>query len=604
MKDWKLLFNEETLLQGKALYQQGKAKKPSEDFDGFDAVVRDDRNYRVRIEDDGDGITGLTCTCGPAQSGRLCAHMAAALYLVEDVFGYELYADPLFEKSGAFSAPVGSSAAAPSSGAQASGKAAASAKSTPAGTAAVKQASGKAAAGKIVKIHPEGLNNLSRLLKEDAREREKAFIESGETPPEIEEYRYYNPAHFRGGLNISPKIEREARELFEKGKIGTTDMATGRFYFPGDTANRWDPDADDEECRLKIKQHSASGSWQVDQIYGRDSLLYSRCSDWNCNFGNGSDNRLGHRLCKHEVATLLIVMEALKEEDFGDPTSQSARSLLENYRERETPLFAAHFHTENGAVPKAASSTPGSRLELVPKIVIDHLNHWSIRFMIGTRRHYVVKNIPEFIADVRAGRERRFGKQTTLLLKRGNFDETGLRWLAFIEQSIRTLRLFAGENNRTHGEEIFFYEEPDGWHTLSDRIPLYGEIMDRFFDTLGNGAVETERSIYSAREVRKSKADLRTKEGNPVISLTLEPWYAPDGKVLDGVRLYGNLPEILYGSAHTYCLKEDTLLRLEDETAEKLRPLPAPPSSSARRPSSTTGRPSCTVSRRRSACRP
>ena len=78
--------------RGRSYYQSGKAKKLTEEYDGYSMTVRGSRNYRVHIGTDSIGdITSLSCTCPYADGGDYCKHMAAALYYLENYYGEPFY---------------------------------------------------------------------------------------------------------------------------------------------------------------------------------------------------------------------------------------------------------------------------------------------------------------------------------------------------------------------------------------------------------------------------------------------------------------------------------------------------------------------------------
>ncbi len=84
--EWRDIFSDEMLDEGEQYYLQGKAKKLVEEDYGWSATVRGSRNYRVRIYENEEEIYSLECTCDDARGGRLCRHMAASLFLLEETY--------------------------------------------------------------------------------------------------------------------------------------------------------------------------------------------------------------------------------------------------------------------------------------------------------------------------------------------------------------------------------------------------------------------------------------------------------------------------------------------------------------------------------------
>ena len=94
--EWRDIFSDEMLDEGEQYYLQGKAKKLVEEDYGWSATVRGTRNYRVRIYENEEEIYSLECTCDDARGGRLCRHMAAALFLLEDTYFYIPVVSPAY----------------------------------------------------------------------------------------------------------------------------------------------------------------------------------------------------------------------------------------------------------------------------------------------------------------------------------------------------------------------------------------------------------------------------------------------------------------------------------------------------------------------------
>lgn len=569
MSNWKSLFDDNTLREGEEYFRLGKAKKPSEDDEGFDVTVRGTRNYRIRIFDDGDSIYNMTCTCDESAGGKLCRHMAAALYLIEDVFEYELEADPEYaaryaskpskgrKKTESAGAAAGKSSTSVSTQNSAAGR-----NSTPGSPADAGKSTSKrknTASAKIIPIHPEGISNLSKLRKEDARARKAVLAESGADDLSLEAYRYFEASNVRNGLKIPKKTEREALELLVGGEVGTADFESG--YYRYSNAGLKTGATQKEVYCIKVVQHSTSGKWYVSQLYDRDSLIDSRCHNWECHLEADPKSPVGHKLCKHEVATLFVVEDAFRSESFGDPTSPAAEKLIGRYR-------GGVISGEGAPLTKGTENI----LTLMPKLSIDASNHWNVRFQVGSKRLYLIKNFTEFLDDVRMHRERQYGKTARLQLGRECFDDNGLKWLTFIEKSVRTLRLFIGDSSESR-DKIYYYELPGGWVELTDRIPLYGEILDHFFDAAGSDSIETERMIKTGWKMDKEKFFVRTASDELQLMFTLEPWMSPKGDVFDGVRLHGNVPEMVNGSNYLYLFENGTLRRISQQSTGKIRPL-------------------------------
>ena len=548
--NWRTLFDEDTLSAAKSMCLRGKVKKPDVDDRGFYATVRDSWNHKVSVWEEGDGIAGLKCDCPESAEGKYCVHMAAALLYLEDKFSdWDFYLNEEFtDRLG-----LGTSSSKTSENKAPS-------------TVSVKKVSKASSTPRIKSSKPTARNSLeqlSKLHKEDSAKRALLDNEENANRQELESYRFFDVSQFREGLGISSSLERQAQKLFENNEVGNTRFTlSGEPGFISYDAPLKTPEEVAEavfgQVYLHVEQFSKN-YWRVTQVYSWNRLIHSTCHSWNCLGGRyNSKSRLGHELCVHEVAALMAVENYLRKNDLGDATTDSGRAFLDSFSLRESGTLLR----ESAAL-----------LKMSPQVRIDEHDRWSVQFQIGEKRLYKIKNLPEFLQQMDRHETQQFGKNTILQLGREYLDESSHDWLKFIESAMNTLRLFMGSSSASD-EDIYYYERPEGWQKLADRIPLFGEILDRFADTLGSESVDAERSVmenYWNKE--KHKFALKYSEGQLRPKLTVEPWYRKENKRFEGIRISGQMPSLLYGSEHSYFLDEDTLIRIPAEEAAALEPL-------------------------------
>ena len=83
--DWKKIFNPVILERGFDYHQNKKAEILNLSADEVNAVVSGSDDYEVNIYFSDGGIDDMYCDCPYASDGNNCKHMAAVLYLLEDL---------------------------------------------------------------------------------------------------------------------------------------------------------------------------------------------------------------------------------------------------------------------------------------------------------------------------------------------------------------------------------------------------------------------------------------------------------------------------------------------------------------------------------------
>ena len=86
--DWKKIFNPVILERGFDYHQNKKAEILNLSADEVNAVVSGSDDYEVNIYFSDGGIDDMYCDCPYASDGNNCKHMAAVLYLLEDLQGH------------------------------------------------------------------------------------------------------------------------------------------------------------------------------------------------------------------------------------------------------------------------------------------------------------------------------------------------------------------------------------------------------------------------------------------------------------------------------------------------------------------------------------
>lgn len=530
------MFDAQTLQEGADYFEKGKAKRLTWEAYGFSARVRGNRNYTVRITVDYEGcIDDLECDCADAADGTPCRHMAAAMLLLEESdegagMGWEISSD--WAEDLGITAPS---------------------RTTPAAVPDRTAESHTNTAEKVIpfrKKYGESLHRMEQLQADEYRERKQD--ENLHQPSAADAYRFFQADRFREGLKVSKATLRKAQKMLDAGAVRNYDVRTGYMPLPRLAANR--ENAEDTGFHGNLVVHSADGSWYAELWFDRTGIRYSRCGRWDCTFrAKPADGLLDHELCEHEACALLLTEQFLRENNPGDATTPGTLDLLEGY---------------GAARPLKAEPAQAETLHMTPQVRIDYRGNWSVQFRIGAARAYKIKDLHEFLLDTDEKKKKTFGKKTELQLGEEYLDARGREWLQFLRDAVHILCVFGGDPEEKRGQ-IYYYGEPDGWMKLTDRIPLYGEILDRFFDAAGTEKVETETQSW---EDPRDKFLLRMQKGEYRPSLRLEPVFSA-GHTFEGVRLTGAVPHFLPGSSASYYLEGDTLFRVSRSAEAALRPL-------------------------------
>ena len=93
MKKWEDSFTKDILDNGYELFTNDQVLEAVRCDNGYEAVVRDTKDYRVMIETEFGEVAAMHCDCTYASEGAHCKHMAAALFALTESVA-ETFRDP------------------------------------------------------------------------------------------------------------------------------------------------------------------------------------------------------------------------------------------------------------------------------------------------------------------------------------------------------------------------------------------------------------------------------------------------------------------------------------------------------------------------------
>lgn len=340
-----------------------------------------------------------------------------------------------------------------------------------------------------------------------------------------QEYSYFSLPLITENLKISKKVFDKACEYVRNGqasikqvKFGYTDLASESgmaAFFVVETAN---------VCSVSIG-------------FTKDRLLECRCNSYKC---YSRYSQYSCEMCVHETAALILIRDYLHEHRPGDSTDKNAAIFLDSFRN--------NFRT---------SKNPKPTVCLKPKVFNDD-NELSLKVLISTteiKKFYIVKNLSELFKAVKEGEVYSLGTKYQIDFSSETFTDE-------CKEFAQVLRGWILDKQRQEKEKRDYYPYRER-SELKSSIRLYGDRIDRFFELFKEKDVEYDT---------KKDTMLHLKEYNPRIHLKINKLMT-DNRQFEGVIVSGNLPAVLNGNQYSYCIRNDTLCRLEQEYSREMTPL-------------------------------
>lgn len=550
---WTDVFPEEEVNAGLLLFSAGKAKKPYVDDDGwFHMTVRDERNHKVAAwayyepDEDKNVVTRLKCDCETAKDGLFCEHMAAVLCNIGMLYGdiYAIKGEVLIndevpqEGSSAlnlFLDPVH--------------------ENDPSTTSDHKH--GRADDLNDIEdpdqVYLElGIDPIKQLLPELYDMRQKVSREINEREEDdLQDTDYtgfFRPERFREGLNIPQKLLDEAKHIINRKEIEISDID---YFYSSGTGE----DAFVGEATFRLKYDFYYGK----KIrFSRSRIIFVNCTDYACYRVHTSDpeSYLKRSLCVHEVAAILMVEKSIAGNLAFDATNYMGRKLLSSFGVSDV-----------GEHDPALSSHGSQIISIYPEFIIDDLDDMSVSFKIGTQstRAYKVKDIRELSENMNRGSVMRFGKDTDIRMDIRDLCDEAAGWMRFIDSCLSAEDEENKRMNRFYEKRGYGYLNPP---QIKNDIDLYGDTLDRFFETVGDSMIEAVR-ITGRR--RKAPFTLTAKELSPDIRVTIRKSLdSKDGSFL-GIIAGIDFPKVTYGVTGAYFMKDNTLCRMPEKDREGIR---------------------------------
>ncbi len=379
-------------------------------------------------------------------------------------------------------------------------------------------------------------------IAERAEEGEQRFLES---------YAYFDGDSISEGLHLAPELLREAEELLKEQRYRDFEISTGTLAA--------DPDG------LPVGQASMTtdrGGYTLLR-FNRRKLIYDTCTDWRCRKSQDPASYLGHTLCVHETALLLLMEKRLQEANPGDATNKAGALLMQQ--------------TAEGFLPVSAGDASERPLTLLPDLGLDENGLLYVSFRIGSGRLYKVKELAALEHAFQTEGVLTVGRGTALQIHSELFGESCRGYMQLIcdvihEEQCRAdyLQPKGMRYGRTsYGAATGGYDFP-----VKDRLPLYGSRLDRFFEISSGRKMDFRRSIRSDDgSLTTQKGVLTCMEGGSRLTLRLSAQKDEmDGTFL-GICLDGHVPFMIRGNAYVYMLQGETLRRTQNAPVSQIAAL-------------------------------
>ena len=354
-----------------------------------------------------------------------------------------------------------------------------------------------------------------------------------------ENYQYFDMGRIAREFEFTESDFVEAMELARKGKVVLASVETGYRQL-------FDESGLIGEAQGHYQDERFPG--QITIIFDRDKILRAACGVPRCGGRYENIYYFGTKnICKHLLALMILLDEYLKTYNPGDSTDMEAESLLHGFRDR-------HFRA---VTEQQAEQLQDLRLEAVLERERDGV---FASFKAGTDKLYVVKKLTEFVSLYEKQDMVCFGTKTEIDLAKHRMDELSKAVFEYVRRIVKDEQ----ERVRFGSTDELYAADAE----IKNRVRLYGERLDDFY-RLYEGQTVSCSDKSSGKTV---KIALRFQEGKPDIYLRIEK-NVDDEQVFHGVKVSGELPELIEGNKYRYYFADGAFCRMSEEMAGDIGPL-------------------------------
>jgi len=358
--------------------------------------------------------------------------------------------------------------------------------------------------------------------------------------PANDVYRYFDMGRIAADLVVPESRLEEARRLIRERQVVLDEVSTGYHHFLRGTVMSgiaYGHFVDEESER------------QITCIFDRNGMIRADCGVLGCN-GRYDDsyNVRACNICKHLLALLLLTDDHLKRYNPGDTTDRDGNLLLYRFRNQKV----------NEIIAQQGQKLSDFRIE--PVLEKDRTGLF-LSLKAGTDKLYVVKNITDLINCYTAGSGITFGTKTEIDLAKHRISTECEALLEYVQQIVKEER-----SRLEYAREAYHYYYSA--EEIKNRIPLYGNRLDRFYELCEGSTV--------ACTDKRSRSTVKTsyvfREGKPNFSLKIEKDVDSE-QTFHGVHVSGKVPDFIHGAQYQYFFTRDAFCRVSEENAKDIEPL-------------------------------
>lgn len=361
-------------------------------------------------------------------------------------------------------------------------------------------------------------------------------------PFEISEdtYRYFDMGRIASELEVEESKVSKAKKLLEENQVSLESIDIGYYRFMGGTVLAGVVEGQFKEGNVVRK---------LTCMFDREHIIRAECGSYECRcYYHESYNWGKLDICSHLLALLYLTNQYLKKYNPGDTTDGDGEFLLSGFRNQQGKTGILGMSRE----------TMDFHLELIFEKTGSGL---ALGLRAGTNKLYVVKNIPEFVNLYETKGIIKFGTKTQI-------DLAEHRMCAESEELYRLVHSIVKEEESRIAYERENYRFYYGIEEIKQRIPLFGNRLDRFFNLYQGSVVEcTEK-----KRTKTEKISYLFEDGKPNLTLKIEKDVDKD-QTFHGIYVSGKMPDFIDGAQHQYYFTKKAFCRVGGEHIEEIKPL-------------------------------
>ena len=377
----------------------------------------------------------------------------------------------------------------------------------------------------------DGVKTAAELKKEkeDMKNIKADMISASDTEEKKAIYKYFDGEAIIDSLSMSADTAKKAKELIKNNQVRLTEVNDGIISY-GNAYGYYTQDPN--VCGIAVAKVESSENCKVDIEFSKDRLKRAYCNCLKC----FDKNRIGGYLndtrnCEHVVATVFLLNAYLDSHELGDETNYFGEAFLSHFDE-ETDLNEEPVH-------------------IVPKLIMSHKSEYDtglyIQFKIGRKKLVQIKSYRNFVDALRDKEIYPLGKNDSVKLGYGAFDDKSIKYVKFIEELVDT-------------EASISYKLLDYVKTGLNvsKIPVDGANIDDIYNLLVGEKVELTTEYLS----KKTVTDIELRDFNEKITIGINPIY--DRDLFAGINLEVDFPLSFISNNYVYCIKDNYLNRCDE----------------------------------------